>query len=121
MRSVQMPSLFICLHVKLYLLKLADSGVLAFHISNRSLDLEPVVGDLAKDAGLVCFGRDDWNVSQEETLEGKEESHWVVMARRRDDLGKLLRDSRWLPVEGHSVPRVWTDDFSNLLNAFKWR
>src|SRR5207245_11631356 len=39
----------------LYLQKLAPGGVLAFHISNRYLDLQPVLSALAADAGLeVC-------------------------------------------------------------------
>ncbi|HXT41060.1 MAG TPA: fused MFS/spermidine synthase [Candidatus Angelobacter sp.] len=104
-----------------YLKKLAPGGLLAFHISNRSLDLEPVVGALARDAGLICVGWDDWNVSTAERLDGKEESQWVVMVRRREDLGRLGRAARWLPVQGGVVSRVWTDDFSNLLGVFKWR
>ena len=105
----------------LYLAKLADGGLLAFHISNRYLDLEPVLADLGRNAKLTCRHWDDWNVSPEELAEGKEESHWVVMARRESDLGFLLKISQWLPLEGRSPPQVWTDDFSNLLGVFKWR
>jgi SAM-dependent methyltransferase len=107
--------------LQVYLSKLAPGGLLAFHISNRSLDLEPVVGALARDAGLICVGWDDWNVSTQERLDGKEESQWVVMVRRREDLGRLGRAARWLPVEGGTTSRIWTDDFSNLLGVFKWR
>ena len=39
----------------LYLTKLAPNGVLAFHISNRYLDLHGVLGALANDAGLSCL------------------------------------------------------------------
>ena len=107
--------------LNLYLAKLADGGLLAFHISNRYLDLEPVLADLGRNAKLTCRHWDDWNVSPEELAEGKEESHWVVMARRESDLGFLLKTSQWLPLEGRSPPQVWTDDFSNLLGVFKWR
>src|SRR5262249_6430758 len=37
----------------LYLSKLADGGLLVFHISNRYLDLEPVLADLANAAKLI--------------------------------------------------------------------
>jgi hypothetical protein len=107
--------------LQVYLSKLAYGGLLAFHISNRSLDLEPIVGALARDAGLICVGWDDWNVSTPERLDGKEESQWVVMVRHREDLGRLGHAARWLPVEGGVTSRVWTDDFSNLLGVFKWR
>ncbi len=40
---------------RLYLDKLAENGILAFHVTNRRLDLEPVMGNLAHDAGLVAL------------------------------------------------------------------
>ncbi|MGH2351166.1 MAG: spermidine synthase, partial [Chloroflexota bacterium] len=43
----------------IYLDKLAAGGVLAFHISTRHLDLAPVLGRLARDAGLVCLVQED--------------------------------------------------------------
>ena len=95
--------------------------MLAFHISNRYLDLEPVLADLAASAKIFCRHRDDWNLSPEEAVNGKEESHWVVMVRHQSDLGFLLKTAQWLPLEGRSPPQVWTDDFSDLFGVFKWR
>ena len=43
----------------LYLSKLAQGGILAFHISNRSLDLKPILADLAESRNLICIGFDD--------------------------------------------------------------
>ena len=45
--------------LRLYRDKLADGGLIAFHISNRYLDLAPVLGALARDAGLVDRVRRD--------------------------------------------------------------
>lgn len=105
--------------VELYLSKLAEGGLLAFHISNRYLELEPAVARLAEELHLVCRACDDSNLSREELAGGKEESQWVVLARRTDDLGQLNRKSRWLEVDAKG--KVWTDDFSNILSVFKWR
>lgn len=105
---------------ELYLKKLAPGGLLAFHISNRCLDLEPVVGDLAAEAGLVCHAHEEIAVSSLEEEQGKQASHWIVMARDRPSLGRLARDGRWLPVKGRQNAKVWSDDYSNLLGAFKW-
>ena len=44
--------------VRLYLTKLAPDGVLVFNISNRHLVLEPVLGAIARAAGLVARTRD---------------------------------------------------------------
>jgi hypothetical protein len=107
--------------VALYLSKLADGGLLAFHISNRYLDLEPVVAVLAQSANLVCRSCDDVNLSDKEQAIGKEESHWVVLARGPEVLGNLNRKSRWLGVQGRAHVRVWTDDFSNIPSVFKWK
>jgi len=106
--------------LKLYLAKLADEGILLFHISNKYLDLKPVLGDLAGKAGLACFVRDDtgWDPDKEKVR--KIGSIWAVMARRTSDLGQLPKDRRWEPLRGRPEARPWTDDFSNILSVFKW-
>ena len=63
------------------------TGVLAFHISNRYLDLHRVLGDLAHDAGLFCLANDDCASAKTKREEGKFASWWVVMARNANDLG----------------------------------
>jgi hypothetical protein len=105
----------------LYLSKLAAGGLLAFHISNRSLDLEPVLGDLANSRGLVCHAHDEVEPDPFSRAEGNDQSHWLVMARQPEDLGPLMKDSRWLPIQARRQPEVWTDDFSNLLKVFRWK
>jgi hypothetical protein len=101
----------------LYLSKLTGDGLLAFHISSRSLDLEPVVGALAQDTGLVGL------VQRDEALKklGKASSDWVVLARKPADLGGLARDARWKLLSGGRHVAVWTDDFSNVLGVVRWR
>jgi SAM-dependent methyltransferase len=105
----------------LYLQRLAPGGLLAFHISNLHLDLEPVFANLARDAYLACLTRDDTYVSPEESQLGKSPSVWLVMARRADELAKLAADSRWQPSRVDSRLPVWTDDYSSLLSVFRWQ
>ncbi|MFO0947831.1 MAG: fused MFS/spermidine synthase [Planctomycetota bacterium] len=106
--------------LQLYLSKLADGGVLAFHISNRYLDLEPVVAALAELEGLVCLTRADRTPSGKEAEEGKAASQVVVMARQRSDLKRLADDPEWVPAKRLSYVAPWTDDFSNILGILKW-
>ncbi len=106
--------------LRLYLAKLAPGGVLLFNISNRHLDLEPVLGTIARAAGLVARTRDDARVAAAERMAGKVESQWVVMARREEDLGALRDDPVWkAPAAPPDLP-PWTDDFASLLAAFRW-
>jgi SAM-dependent methyltransferase len=105
---------------RLYFEMLNPGGLLAVHISNRYLDLEPVVANLAADAALG--GR---LIQQEDAVEvkGAAESTWAVLARTPEALGGLARDERWTREKLALDPRVgtWTDDFHNVLSVFKWR
>lgn len=105
--------------VALYLRKLAHGGLLAFHISNRYLDLEPVLANLAEDLRLVALGCDDMSLTEAEFATGREQAHWVVMARNEVDLVGFQRRTRWSPLEGRASVGVWTDDFSSSLRVWQ--
>ena len=107
--------------LRLYLDKLADHGLVAMHISNRRLNLKPVVANLATDAHLACWCRDDLAITPAEAAQGKEASQWVILARARVDLGALPADQRWQELSAHADYSLWTDDFSNIISLLKWR
>jgi hypothetical protein len=103
--------------VALYRSRLATDGLLAVHISNRYLDLAPVVGSLAADAGLAALVREDTEAGAGAEETGWTPSIWAVMAPP-DRLPEVLtRDPRWQPLR--SSQRPWTDDFSNVLGAIR--
>ena len=102
----------------LYLSKLAQGGMLAFHISNRSLNLKPILADLAESRKLVCIGFDDLKPG---SFEGKDPSQWVVMARSLPEISNLSINSQWQRLRGRKGARVWSDDFSNILQAIRWQ
>jgi spermidine synthase len=106
--------------LELYLSRLAAGGILAFHISNRHLNLSPVLATTAESKGLTAVVMRDTEVTPQEAVEGKDPSIWVVMARDSVDLGKLTADSRWKALKAPPNFRVWTDDFTNLFSVL-WR
>lgn len=106
--------------IKLYLEKLAPHGVLAFHISNQYLNLEPILANLASDAGLVAYFQFDSTINKEEQMLGKKPSKWVIMAREKEDFGKLASDKRWNQITYNPKYPLWSDDFSNILTIFNW-
>ena len=103
--------------VDLYFDKLQSDGVLLMHISNRHLEIEPVLGNVAQDAGLVCRAQYD---QENESTPGKFISHWVMMSREEGALGSMADDARWSSCETNPDSPVWTDDYSNLLSTFVW-
>jgi spermidine synthase len=106
--------------LSLYLSKLKEGGILVFHISNRYLDLRPVLGNLARDAGLVARSNFDLKLSDEDRRHKKLPSTWVVMARQEQHLGGLAQDQRWHTLPQRPGEKLWTDDFSNIWSVFNW-
>ncbi len=106
--------------LKLYLTKLTETGVLVFHISNRYLDLKPVLSSLTQDSGLLGLVHDEMELTEVERQAKKSPSTWAIMARRPSDLSQLAEDRRWKPLSATPGTRLWTDDFSNIVSVFKW-
>jgi SAM-dependent methyltransferase len=98
--------------LRLYLQKLAPGGVLLVHLSNRYLDLGPVLATLVQDAGLLGW----WRFGQGSASDFADPAKWAVVARRRDDVGSIASDRRWRELTGEGA-RVWTDEYSNVLGA----
>jgi hypothetical protein len=104
--------------VSLYLSRIARDGVIALHISNRYLDLRPVVDRIAAELGLQLAYVED-PIYDRDGPE-KAASNWILLARDRSVLDRpLIREgSRALPA---SPPgRAWTDDYSNIAQAMSW-
>ncbi len=105
--------------MQLYLHKLAPRGVMAVHISNRYLDLAPVVGATAHAAGLVAVVQT--NVPAEAAREISLEispSRWVLVARSTEDIAALVNEGRWSSLDDAMGP-VWTDDYSNVVSVLR--
>lgn len=102
--------------IALYMSKLATGGMVAFHISNRSLKLDTVLADLAKQNGAMILSFAD---GEHDPETGKDPSEWVVMAQHSPAFDSLAQNRNWRSIEGQASA-VWTDDFSNILRAFRW-
>ncbi|MDQ4130228.1 MAG: fused MFS/spermidine synthase, partial [Actinomycetota bacterium] len=103
--------------VELYRSKLAPRGLLVFHISNRHMDLEPVLAGIAQRQGLTAAVRHDGG----DPAVGKSPSSWAVLAEASETLAPLTANPRWrqLTVEpGHEL--TWTDDFSDIVRVIDW-
>ena len=85
----------------MYLSKLRPDGVITFHISNKYLDLEPVIGNVARDTGLTCYAQADRRISRRDARQVSRRTGWPS-ARTRADLGRVATDARWNPCAERS-------------------
>lgn len=94
----------------------ARGGVIAVHISNRFLDLEPVVAAAARDNGFVSIVGTDLPAA--ELIGLADASRWVVVGRAYTDLADLVTGPEWETAHA-SDRRAWTDRYSDLLGALR--
>jgi spermidine synthase len=100
--------------VALYFDKLRQGGMVLMHISNRYLDLAPVLARIAADLDLEVRLQMYRTKGQNVTS-----SDWVVLVERSADLGPMAGDARWQkPAYGAAVS-LWTDSFSNIFDVLK--
>lgn len=104
----------------LYLRKLRDEGAVAFHISNRYLDLRPVLIAAATEARIPgVLG--EKTIGTEDRVRLHYGSRWIVMAKKPSTLAGLVKLDEWDPLPSSPAGRVWTDDYSDVLSVMKWR
>jgi SAM-dependent methyltransferase len=101
--------------LQLYLERLRPGGLLLFNVSNRFVDFEPVLGNLAHDLKLRC-GIDQLRVNDAQSERRWDSSTWAVMSRG----GATLERLGWDACRRDPGTRVWTDDFSNVFGALRW-
>lgn len=105
--------------IDLYFRKLAPSGVLAMHISNRYLNLTPLVAAIARDAGLVALGQQYVPSDEDLQINGQAfTSRWVMLTRRGSALAGLSSDQRWVRLMDDGT-KSWTDDYSNVVGLIR--
>lgn len=104
-----------------YLSKLRAGGIVALHISNRYLDLEPVVAGIAAELQLTALTNRSVDIRPEDALRGRVASQWVVLANAPALLASVRERPGWRPLVLRDGVHAWTDDYSNLLRSIRWR
>jgi spermidine synthase len=100
----------------LYFRHLKPSGILAVHVSNRYLDLVPVVSRNAHDFGKAAVDVND----EDEAADYFTSSDWVLVSAD----GSIYHDAAFKsssvqPARMRANLRPWTDDYSNLFQILK--
>ena len=97
-----------------YLRHLKPEGVLAFHVSNRFLDLKPVLLAIAEKHGL------EYAYIHETGDANTTTSDWVLISRHkpfilRPDIVEVTE-----PVVPQPLWRLWTDSYNNLVQVYRY-
>jgi hypothetical protein len=102
--------------MKTYFGHVKPDGLLAVHITNRYLDLRPVMASAAEHLGKVALIY-DLNPDDDDLY--CRSSSWVLMMspERAASLPATLQDGERLATPAGFRP--WTDSFSNLLGILK--
>jgi SAM-dependent methyltransferase len=101
--------------IEVYLRKLSPHGVLAFHVSNRFFDFEPLLARAGEEMGLACMAKFGPALTREELADGKQPARVVVMARRAEELKRLPAAHGWHSVPADKGVRVWTDQYCDVV------
>jgi spermidine synthase len=101
-----------------YLRHVKPDGIVAFHVSNRFLELIPVVARLAREEGAhAVLVSDD---PEEDDMSRRSRSDWVLVSRSRAALDHPeIVDGGGAPAPDRPEWRTWTDDYSNLIQILK--
>jgi hypothetical protein len=93
---------------------LKKDGVIVIHVSNRYLELHPIVYRIAEKIGFPAVTIDDNNTISED--DGFYGSDWIIMTRNQALLKQsLIHDAASDPVEFSTRVLPWTDERSDLL------
>ena len=99
----------------LYLEHLAPDGIVAAHITNLHLDLQPVFWGLAEYYDLSMV-----RVEYESDDDGGYASHWILLARDPVLLDITAIQERAIDLSEYTTNlKLWTDDYSNLFQILK--
>jgi len=101
----------------LYGERIKPRGVIALHVSNRHLDLRPVIGRLAAELGLQLAYVEE---RESDSEPDKAASNWVLLARDRSilELPAIKEAAMKLPASNRWP--LWTDDYSNILQVISF-
>jgi len=97
-----------------YLRHMKPDGIVAFHVSNRFLNLVPVVTRIAEENGAQAV------LVDEESEEDRTTSTWVLVSRDKKALERPeIVEAGASEPETRDDWRTWTDDYSNLVQILK--
>ena len=103
---------------------LQPNGIVLFHISNRYLDLQPVIADLATSGGWTSAMM-QYSPTEEEQTANATVSVWIALSRNPQAIDRLVQASgddsfEWEVLQPRPGFAGWTDDYASILPLIRW-
>jgi len=99
-----------------YMRVLRDDGILLMHVSNKMLDLLPVIYSNAKVLGIAACEQSNENNCDPDA----EHTYWAALTKDTAKFKILTGELGWWQRRTESLPTPWTDQYSNVLGAMIW-
>jgi len=97
-------------------------GIVLFHVSNRYLDLKPVIADLAASGGWHTALMDYLPTAEEKVMNATN-SVWIALSRNPAMIQRLVAASsegaQWLRLEQREGFSGWSDDYASIIPILK--
>jgi len=97
-----------------FLRHMKPDGVIAYHVSNRFLNLKPVLLAIAEKHGL------EYAYVDQHSSDGDTTSDWVLLSRTKKIILRPEIVASTEPVVPQPDWRLWTDSYNNLLQVFRY-
>lgn len=91
--------------------RLKSGGILLLHVTNKTLDLEPVARGMAQHLGWQAAQI----ISDRDPDLGESAAQWVILG---SDISRYTHASGWTALK--EAPLTWTDDFSSLWHVLRF-
>ena len=106
----------------IYQRRMTPDGILMMHVSNRFLELEPVLA--AAESWGWHLAKRDYTPDAEGRKRAYSDSHWIVLARDPAAFAAFLQrtgTAKWVATKRRAGFNGWTDDFASILPVIKWK
>jgi len=100
--------------LQVYERHLQPDGIIAFHVSNRFLELKPVVHKIAESRGFNVAWIEEAHDNDDSTS-----TDWILLSKDPRTLRAETIASIAKTIDAKSNWKAWTDDFNNLLQVLK--
>ena len=102
-----------------YRRRLVPDGLLLIHITNRFLDLEPVISAEALRSGWHAVKR-NYKPSAAGRKLHEAESLWIALSPSMESIKRLTQRGGWTTLRSSQHLTPWSDDYSSVLPVFRW-